>query len=194
MTDNQRTEADEQILKALFADDFKGMEDAIKNGASLNTPYNEHGTTPFMWICREHTDPSVYEWALKMGASVHQTDDCGHTPLHILARKRCAFFPCLDILIQAGADVNAVDIKGNTPLMALLLHPQVKLRMGVVHGLYEAGSDCSIKNVDGQTAYDIANNNPSFNDNELLLHFFCDAFGEEPMTADDVWVNECSPS
>ena len=102
MADNQRTEADEQMLKALFADDFKGMEDAIKNGASLNTPYNEHGTTPFMWICREHTDPSVYEWALQMGASVSQTDDCGHTPLHILARKRCAFFPCLDICLLSS--------------------------------------------------------------------------------------------
>ena len=54
MTDNQRTEADEQMLKALFADDFKGMEDAIKNGASLNTPYNESGYTPFLKICKEH--------------------------------------------------------------------------------------------------------------------------------------------
>ena len=90
--------------------------------------------------------------------------------------------------------MNAVDIKGNTPLMALLLHPQVKLRMGVVRGLYDAGTDCSIKNVDGQTAYDIANNNPSSNDDELLLHFFCDAFGEEPITEDDIWVNECSPT
>lgn len=175
MTTNQRKECDEQMLKALFADDFKGMEDAIKKGASLNTSYNEHGTTPFMWICREHTNPSVYEWALKMGADVNQTDDCGHTPLHILARKRCDFFPCLDILIQAGANVNAQDIKGNTPLMALLLHPQVRLRMGIAWELYDAGTDCTLKNTDGETAYDIAKANSGFNDDKFLFILLADA-------------------
>ena len=174
MTDNQRTEADEQMLKALFADDFKGMEDAIKKGASLNTPYNESGYTPFLKICKEHISPDIIEWAINHGGSVTQTTINKETPLHIMANRR-SFFDALEVLIAHGADVNAVDINGDTPLMRLLAHPQVRLRMGVVWGLYDAGTDCTLENTDGQTAYDIAEANPGFKDDEFLLVLLSDA-------------------
>lgn len=174
MADNQRTEADEQMLKALFADDFKGMEDAIKKGASLNTPYNEGGYTPFLKICKEHISPDIIEWAINHGGSVTQTTINKETPLHIMANRR-SFFDALEVLIAHGADVNAVDINGDTPLMHLLAHPQVRLRMGVVWGLYDAGTDCTLENTDGQTAYDIAEANPGFKDDEFLLVLLSDA-------------------
>ena len=174
MTDNQRTEADEQLLKALFADDFKGMEDAIKKGASLNTPYNESGYTPFLKICKEHISPDIIEWAINHGGSVTQTTINKETPLHIMANRR-SFFDALEVLIAHGADVNAVDINGDTPLMRLLSHPQVRLRMGVVWGLYDAGTDCTLENTDSQTAYDIAEANPGFKDDEFLLVLLSDA-------------------
>ena len=174
MADNQRTEADEQMLKALFADDFKGMEDAIKKGASLNTPYNESGYTPFLKICKEHISPDIIEWAINHGGSVTQTTINKETPLHIMANRR-SFFDALEVLIAHGADVNAVDVNGNTPLMHLLAHPQVRLRMGVVWGLYDAGTDCMLENTDGQTAYDIAEANPGFKDDEFLLVLLSDA-------------------
>ena len=174
MTDNQRTKADEQMLKALFADDFKGMEDAIKKGASLNTPYNESGYTPFLKICKEHISPDIIEWGINHGGSVTQTTINKETPLHIMANRR-SFFDALEVLIAHGADVNAQDINGDTPLMHLLAHPQVKLRMGVVWGLYDAGTDCMLENTDGQTAYDIAEANPGFKDDEFLLVLLSDA-------------------
>lgn len=174
MTDNQRTEADEQMLKALFADDFKGMEDAIKNGASLNTPYNESGYTPFLKICKEHISPDIIEWAINHGGSVIQTTINKETPLHIMANRR-SFFDALEVLIAHGADVNAQDINGDTPLMHLLAHPQVKLRMNTIYGLYEAGTDCTLENTDGQTAYDIAEANPGFKDDDFLLVLLSDA-------------------
>ena len=174
MADNQRTEADEQMLKALFADDFKGMEDAIKKGASLNTPYNESGYTPFLKICKEHISPDIIEWAINHGGSVTQTTINKETPLHIMANRR-SFFDALEVLIAHGADVNAQDINGDTPLMHLLAHPQVRLRMGVVWGLYDAGTDCTLQNTDGQTAYDIAEANPGFKDDDFLLVLLSDA-------------------
>lgn len=174
MTDNQRTELEEHLLKALFDDDFKGMEDAIKKGASLNTPYNESGYTPFLKICKEHISPDIIEWAINHGGSVTQTTINKETPLHIMANRR-SFFDALEVLIAHGANVNAQDIKGNTPLMALLLHPQVRLRMSVAWGLYDAGTDCTLKNKDGETAYDIAKANPGFNDDEFLLVLLSDA-------------------
>ncbi len=185
-------EADEQLLKALFNDDLTGVEDAIKKGASLNTPYNEKGYTPFMWICKEYISADVLEWAIKLGASVKKRNKNKETPLHIVARKRGSFCPCLNVLINHGADVNAQDINGNTPLMSLLTHPQVKLRMSVVEGLCDAGTDVFIKNKDGQTAYDIAKDNLSFQSEEILDFLQCGHWDEE-ITEDDIWINECSP-
>ena len=49
------------------------------------------------------------------------------------------------------------------------------LRMGVVWGLYDAGTDCTLENTDGQTAYDIAEANPGFKDDEFLLVLLSDA-------------------
>jgi len=188
MADNQRTEADEQMLKALFADDFKGIEDAIKNGASLNTPYNESGYTPFLKICKEHISPDIIEWAINHGGSVTQTTINKETPLHIMANRR-SFFDALEVLIAHGADVNAVDINGDTPLMHLLAHPQVRLRMGVVWGLYDAGTDCTLENTDGQTAYDIAEANPGFKDDDFLLVLLSDAIDAQIRKNEQISAN-----
>jgi len=188
MADNQRTEADEQMLKALFADDFKGMEDAIKKGASLNTPYNESGYTPFLKICKEHISPDIIEWAINHGGSVTQTTINKETPLHIMANRR-SFFDALEVLIAHGADVNAQDINGDTPLMHLLAHPQVRLRMGVVWGLYDAGTDCTLQNTDGQTAYDIAEANPGFKDDDFLLVLLSDAIDAQIRKNEQISAN-----
>ena len=182
--DTQRTELDDQLLNALFRDDFKGVENAVKQGASLNTPYTNSGYTPFLKICREHTSPDIIEWAIGLGGSITQTTIQKETPLHVMASKRSSF-ACLDVLIKHGADINAVDIAGNTPLMRLLSHPQVQLRMDCVYGLYNTGTNCAIKNSKGEIAYDIANNNSAFDDDEFLLHLLIDSFADEQ-------TNDCS--
>ena len=83
-----------------------------------------------------------------------------------MARHRSSF-ECLALLIDVGANPNAQDNDGWTPLMDALHHPQVSMRMNVVRGLMTK-TDLTIKNNKGQTAYDIAKNNKAFDDDYVL--------------------------
>jgi hypothetical protein len=81
----------------------------------------------------------------------------GETPLHIMAQHRSSY-DCLELLIVEGANVDAQDNDGLTPLMNAVHHPQAMMRKDVIYGLAH-NSDTSIKNKEGKTAYDIAKEN-----------------------------------
>ena len=119
-----------------------------------------------MWVCKEHCDPEILAKFLKYGARVDKANKHGKTPLHIAARYRSSY-DCLQLLIDNGANPNAQDEDGNTPLMIALGHPQVSMRMDVVWNLFQV-TDCSIKNHEGKIAYDIAKENEAFDDAEVL--------------------------
>ena len=57
-------------------------------------------------------------------------------------------------LIQAGGQVNRQDGKGATPLHVASGHGHVE----VITALLAAGADKTIKNEDGDTPHDVANN------------------------------------
>ena len=154
------------LMKALYHDDFKQVEDLLNQGVNVNLPYNHAKWTPFMWVCKEHCDPAVIELFLKHGGNVNSRNNEGSTPLHIMARHRSSF-DCLELLIMRGASQNAQDNDGWTPLMDAVHHPQVAMRISLVFSLL-LGTDCRIKNKDGKTAYDIAKENPDFTDKEVL--------------------------
>ncbi len=61
-------------------------------------------------------------------------------------------FASLELLIRAGADVNAPQVGGFTPLMGAAQNGSVEF----VRVLLESGADPSMKSGDGQTALDIA--------------------------------------
>jgi uncharacterized protein len=58
-----------------------------------------------------------------------------------------------EILVASGANLEARDASGNTPLHLATEHPEM---LDVVEKLVELGADVSAKNNDGQTALDIA--------------------------------------
>ena len=55
-------------------------------------------------------------------------------------------------MIQNGADVNAADNDGNTPLMHSVISENVK----VIEILIENGANIEVKNAEGKTAYELA--------------------------------------
>lgn len=155
-----------QLMHALRNDDFTTIDELLEKGVNTNLPYNHHGWTPFMWVCKEHYNPEVIAKFLKHGAKLDRVNKQGQTALHIMAAHRSSF-DCLALLIDAGADVNAQDVLGNTPLMIAAAHPQVAMRYDVVWNLF-LKSDDSVRNHEGLSAYDIAKANPAFDDDEIL--------------------------
>lgn len=164
---NPQAELRRQLMNALYHDDFSTVDNLLKQGVNVNLPYNHNGWTPFMWVCKEHYDLEFIQLFLKHGAKLDRVNKEGLTALHIMARHRSSF-DCLALLIDTGANVNAQDNDGWTPLMDAVKHPQAMMRKDVIYGLAEL-SDTSIRSNDGRTAYDIAKENEAFDDEKLLL-------------------------
>lgn len=61
--------------------------------------------------------------------------------------------PVLKFLIDKGADINAVDINGNTPLHVASYYDYYYEN---IEELISRGADRTIKNKDGKTAFDLA--------------------------------------
>ena len=155
-----------QLMNALYHDNFSTIDELLEKDVNINLPYNHNGWTPFMWVCKEHCNPEVIAKFLKHGAKLDRVNKQGQTALHIMAAHRSSY-DCLQLLIDNGANPNAQDEDGNTPLMIALGHPQVSIRMDVVWNLFQV-TDCSIKNHEGKIAYDIAKENEAFDDAEVL--------------------------
>ncbi|UOW69885.1 ankyrin-repeat containing protein [Synechococcus elongatus PCC 6311] len=76
---------------------------------------------------------------------IHSTDCDGDTPLHVMVRR--ADFAAVLVLIEAGANVNAIGDMGETPL-----HIAVRQELEpIVEALLEAGSNPDIRSEFGQT-------------------------------------------
>lgn len=156
----------QQLMHALHNDDFLSVDNLLQQGANVNLPYNHHGWTPFMWVCKEHCDPEILAKFLKYGAKADKANKHGKTPLHIAARYRSSY-DCLQLLIENGANPNAQDEDGNTALHIAAAHPQADIRMDVIWNLF-LKTDDTICNNEGKTAYDLAKENPYFTDKEVL--------------------------
>ena len=156
----------QQLMHALHNDDFSSVDNLLQQGANVNLPYNHHGWTPFMWVCKEHCNPEIITKFLICGGKVDKANKHGKTPLLIMARYRSSFY-CLQFLLAHGANPNVQDENGNTALHIAAAHPQADIRMDVIWNLF-LKTDDTIRNNDGKTAYDLAKENPNFTDKEVL--------------------------
>ena len=88
---------------------------------------------------------------LENGADVKAVDEDNWTAL--LWASWTGMPTVVDALVKAGSDVNALDAKKQSPLMVAAQRGNEK----VVEILINAGADATLKNVDGKTAEDLAN-------------------------------------
>ena len=123
----------------------------IKNGADVNA-CDANGTSPLMNACRWADDVMVH-FLLWHGATADKPrSPKGRTPLMIA----CAYYSGKSIcgmLINKGADVNAIANDGVTPLMLASLNA----KLDVVELLLKKGAKNSTKDATGKTALDYAN-------------------------------------
>lgn len=79
----------------------------IKNGEDVNQ-LNSYNRTPLYYA----TSPNIMEFLIKNGAAINIKDIDGYTPLHAHTDN----FKNCKMLIDAGADINAINNVGRSPI------------------------------------------------------------------------------
>jgi ankyrin repeat protein len=122
-------EGETALFGAAFLGRLLAASELVRHGADVNST-SKLGATPLMEAIQACAPPvdfqsrrgstapvvgraSLSEFLIARGADVNQRG-MGETPLHLAARNGCA--DVVQILIKAGADVNATDDEGRTAL------------------------------------------------------------------------------
>lgn len=136
--------------------DLKIAETLISAGADVNLQ-GAVGLAP-LHFAAQLCNLNLTRLLISKGAKVNIHADDGSTPLHRIVIQ--SFPDCLaviDTLIRAGADINATDNIGRTPLFCAAVDGAPQNQKMVVQALLKAGADPDIKNKDGKIAADLTN-------------------------------------
>lgn len=171
---------DQRLLEAVIAGDREAAEVALRRGADPNTS-DATGVTALMYaVAREHLFfiPFLVERGadvdaqsrdgqtalivaimrefleavdalLEQGADIDKVGSNGATALHVAVIR---FPDALPKLIDAGGDVDALDVSGWSPLM----HAAALGDEGAVSVLLKADADTEVADQQGRTARDLA--------------------------------------
>lgn len=160
-------------------DDVKIMQLLLDQGnADVNIRNDVLGLCPIHIAC-ENGAANALGFLLKHGAMVNTRDDNRFVPLHYSATSDANDEPtsCVDILIRAGADVNALANDGETPSYTAIS----RWNLPIFWKLMEAGANPGIPHSDGTVVigYIAAKSN-----SELIK--FADFVGNNPKMKESV--------
>jgi hypothetical protein len=156
-----RTRSPAYLLdKAIDTGDADFVDQVLRQGAAVNG-------RPSLFLALWKTIPrdvSLVRRLLTAGAAPNRLGWNGQSPLHVICGKMRLVTPyqrSLDMtmadivveLVRAGADINAQDGAGNTPLMEAY---SAKAPPITIQKLLELGADPVARNRQGKTAIDIA--------------------------------------
>ncbi|MGZ5286637.1 MAG: ankyrin repeat domain-containing protein [Flavisolibacter sp.] len=132
----------ENLVDAIRNNDTRLLQKLLKSKASINQP-DEEGDTPLM-LAALYGNTSTLQWLLQKGADPNKTNKDGETPfmwaIHDLEK--------LKILLQYGADLNALAHTGNS---ALLIGCVGANQYELVSFLLQNGADPGVKNLRKET-------------------------------------------
>lgn len=136
-----------ELLLAASSGDCDVVQARIASGVSVDVP-NSSGFRPLFMAIANHRLPAVQK-LIELGASVHITDEDGDTALHVACfNDQEEMVPYMEVLLAAGANVNAVNHRGWTPLRVAVR----KAHMAKVVYLLEHGADPALPDRDGYGA------------------------------------------
>lgn len=142
--------AGQTLTEALSSKDTAKAAQLIARGEDVNT-LDRYGSSPLMGYCR-WADAEMVHFLLWHGAKADEPrSPKGRTPLMIT----CAYYGGVSIcamLLDKGADVNAVANDGTTALMLAAQNAKID----VVELLLKRGAKPGMKDKSGKTALDYA--------------------------------------
>jgi len=151
----------------------------LDHGAEVNAP-DRNGVTPLMLAVHERGFPEIVKFLIEKGAQVDARSNNGSTPLHRAAQASISNryrYPLLcmtsihpdyrrdieevrqrplemiQLLLDTGAQVDARDEDGNTPLIVAAKGTD---RPEIIQLLIEKGAEVNARNNDGSTALMVA--------------------------------------
>ena len=138
----------QNLLTAAEKGDVEGVMRFLKDGIDVN--YKPPGDTA---LCKaiEHNHSEVMAVLLLAKADVNKTcGDDSHPPVALASRLGNNHF--VQVLLKAGAKVNAKDQQGRTALMRATQRRSDGPTLDTVRTLIEAGAEVNAKDNNGQTA------------------------------------------
>jgi ankyrin repeat protein len=148
-----------------YAPDVNLLKEILGRGVCVNLVAHSTGWSPLHYAAH-HGQFRKTEFLLQHEANPNSIGLQHETPLHLLvAVNHRDVKKQADLLLGAGADINAIDDKGNTPLhWALGVHRSKNFLDGgnlkSVNYLLNQKARADIKNADGLTASTLAWRNP----------------------------------
>lgn len=141
-------------LAASYCDDQILMILLNYDGIDVNLP-NGDQNTPLHYFCQKFKSPNCqepFQLFLKRGVDVNTRNKYRETPLHKSIFNNSVRLLMVNLLLEAGADVNLLSTRGES-----CLHFAVHLgREDLVSVLIKAGADITIRGNEGKSAFELA--------------------------------------
>eukprot|EP01083_Nonionella_stella_P066967 176781_1 len=135
---------------------FDEVIQLLKFGYVVQDDYVDHVGYTLLAVACAHGDMEFFKLCYQANTKhVNRGEQYGNQPLHIVVKsgKKCASVEKLDFLIKNGADVNALNNDGRTPLIYAAKWGE-KIVEDKMRYLIQMGADTSIKDKYGSTVLD----------------------------------------
>ncbi|WP_050029286.1 ankyrin repeat domain-containing protein [Verrucomicrobium sp. BvORR034] len=100
-------------------------------------------------------EKALFERLLALGLDPNAADDSGRRPVHVAASRGTRKLPVMKLLVEHGADINAADGDGITPVMLSLPNRWMR-ETEMMHYLVELGARLDLRDKQGRTVLDHA--------------------------------------
>ena len=142
----------QEIVDAATVGDEMRLREMLEDDVTLANVYSPDGWTP-LHLAAHFNHINAVRWLLEAGADAHarSQNDLANQPLHAAVAGQ-ASLELLTLLLEAGAEVNARQRGGFTPILATAQNGD----LAATRLLLERGADPRARSDDGQTALSCA--------------------------------------
>ena len=152
MTNKKKALNKKLLAAAVEATKAKEINDLIKQGADVNCA-NDWGMTPLMLAAQYNTHVVILKALIHAGADINAVEPKYKSNALHLAANMCSNPKVVATLVEDGADVNARNYLGETPLIMAV---QANENTRIFSQLLACGADINICDWQGHNVMDYA--------------------------------------